>query len=862
MAVSKIGPFVGSLIVSTAAVIGVQNTVAQEKTDPIKTNKSTEKSSSMVSLYRTKLRAICELPENKLHEAQKVLSELQSIQERSGGLGAAEGDVMRASLPYCKKVLEKNLELLTNNDRKKQTIASNNLIALSKLFSWSRSFDYQRQMDTKEKCLAFIKEVVEKTNDGVIDSEQLEALIKSSQALLSLSWTSFPDQNPDEVVLECNKTYARWLIKQVDNSIKNKSKQNQKVLETVIRKEMSNFNRIHPFSRGELLKSLTEKYTELLSHNKTEPAFLYDAISNFTYLQDAIRHYDPETTIKSKEELKNSSVSLFYAVCSGIENLPESKEKQVLRTKLLETPAFFVHYKNEKKLNECIEYLSNIICKKENTNPEEFMIVIRSLLNLNYKDNWGDITPSTNWSPYLLHHFMANNINYFEENTLKIIDAYKKTNQKELKNKLKNEIIELYMFYYKVPVAGERVWSITGGYKCSGSINISPPELKSVYTKTHESIIQKVGEPLFQIILSDLENWTGFMQELHRLHSNSGINSGLIPDTSKITSLVKDQFVKSESRKDLQKLGKAISLGTLWSTNVDIKTNVKKEYNFFRGLSDISFKIGLKENDLSYFHKLTFDLIKILDGGDREFYKIYLPNCKFEIDKDGKINSNDLNALWKLRKKAFLTLAYSASDYSEYLPSQLAKVHRNAIVDLLEKRFEKYDRPESLVKTWGEQTAALVHVYSNTKDTLDESNIYVSSKLSFLKGQLFDGITKTYDIEGEKKTYITIPLFNRIIENEFIKLNPAENRKILYDIGKGPRSGEELREALFKEAPQLQGKYIEMRKQFALSLLTSLSEQGTFYVNDGVGYLRQLGFRDYEIRNITEALLDSREIKK
>ena len=111
-------------------------------------------------------------------------------------------------------------------------------------------------------------------------------------------------------------------------------------------------------------------------------------------------------------------------------------------------------------------------------------------------------------------------------------------------------------------------------------------------------------------------------------------------------------------------------------------------------------------------------------------------------------------------------------------------------------------------------------------------------------------------IEGEKKTYITTPLINYLVEHEFVKLNPQENRKIIDEIYRVPKVGEEVRGAIFKEAPQLQRKYLEMRKQFGLAFIETLSAQKNGHIREYLSHLQQLGFRDFEIREIAETFLD------
>ena len=132
---------------------------------------------------------------------------------------------------------------------------------------------------------------------------------------------------------------------------------------------------------------------------------------------------------------------------------------------------------------------------------------------------------------------------------------------------------------------------------------------------------------------------------------------------------------------------------------------------------------------------------------------------------------------------------------------------------------------------------------------------FVSLAASFLKGKLFDGIEKTYEIEGEKRTYRTIALFNKILESEFIVLNPDENRKIIDEMYKRKETQEEIRERIFNEEIKLLAKYNKIRETFALNFLTVLCEQDHNQFNEYLTYLKRLEFREEEINRVVEAFI-------
>jgi len=265
---------------------------------------------------------------------------------------------------------------------------------------------------------------------------------------------------------------------------------------------------------------------------------------------------------------------------------------------------------------------------------------------------------------------------------------------------------------------------------------------------------------------------------------------------------------------------------------------------------------NLKANELSPLDKIRLDLIGIVNGNG-ELYKTYLPgNYPPKAAEDGKINKDDLDALLKLRENAFHALSSSNLSARKLSPISY-DIITSSLISFLENRFERIGTRETLPGTWGKQSAALIDLYldhpnSNNKDFID-------SKFSFLKGRLFDGIEKVHEVEieekKEKKTYTTISLFNKIVESEFIQLNPDENRKIIDELYKQKSTQKEIRERIFTEVPKLNATYNKMRETFALNLLTALCERDHRQFDEYLTYLQRLEFREEEIKRVVEAFI-------
>ncbi len=57
---------------------------------------------------------------------------------------------------------------------------------------------------------------------------------------------------------------------------------------------------------------------------------------------------------------------------------------------------------------------------------------------------------------------------------------------------------------------------------------------------------------------------------------------------------------------------------------------------------------------------------------------------------------------------------------------------------------------------------------------------------------------------------------------------------------------------IFKEAPRLQGKYLKMRQDFALTILNTLADSPHTSLSTHADYLRLMGYRDYELKEALE----------
>ena len=692
-----------------------------------------------------------------------------------------------------------------------------------------------------------------------------------------------------------HKNYVSWLVKQIDNSVLDElpdRKERQKILEAAVREELYVVARIekNPSLQAELINPLVKSYIKLAKQNNSDPAFLkksIEALIEFQYFSHFYLDYSKE------EELHPDLLVLFDTITDSINKVQNAKDKALLRKQIITTMPLINSFGPEHYLDQdgrlkkkaadkvanlyCKDYLvrlSSFYCKNQSVvDTEEFVNLTYSLLSSGFKEkkHVGKDLPIE-----MMLQFIENNPEYFEKNIQYIIETYKKSNVPAVKSASGEQLQELYLSFHNLFNAE---W-LTQSYQQTRVVNTSGsggtklqyrPDWKNQISKLETWFNEKLERPLIETILLSLEDevlknkgtyalkdWRQFnekVEETVRSEKSYAIIRDIVtnqlktkaaPDlreilyetlsptirTNKeypqIISLLRDGISNEENPQAIRGIGKLLFFGT-----VNNSLFTKKGINFTRALIFDSFP-----SETSGFYKLTIDLTQVLEG-NLALSKSYLPDNSFIIGKDGKVNPKDIEALMRLRKNAFLGLAYLASNCSDEKSLQEHFV-KSFIVNLLEKRLERYGTP----KTWGEEAAALIDVYAATKTTLHESNLYVNSKLDFLRKRLLDGIEEIHEIDGEKKRYVTTPLFNRLIEGEFMKLNQTENGKFLDKLYKEPSSGDSIRESIFKEAPKLRTKYTEMKQEFKSAFLKARSMQKGSYLDESLEYLRQMGFRD------------------
>jgi len=859
MRVSKIA---GSFILGIAATIGSQNIEAKNK-------------SNLTTLSHTK---------DKPEETQKEIALEQNLENLLGlwakissehGLTRTASELIK---PHLEKTVKLNIDVLLTNDPRKQSTAMNNLVQIQEQFTSSRWIPEAEDLinATKYSTPFFNQTLQSKKNTNV---KELETLTNIGNILLDLSRNNG----------EHHKKFADWLNLQIENTISDtpkEKKEKQKILEAAIKKEISAL--VHKTDRTKSfekqLKSLTNNYIKIIEQNNSDHYFLNNSLTGFKEITWFVYNYELlynrdsyRGNNKVKTELHDTLVHLFDVILDGVNKLP--KEKSSLFK--VQLPTVFSElrlYETHNQLDVFVEKLSNLYCTNlENTNNDEFIKITDSLIKgCEYENR---IVVQTSWPPNMMLKFINDNRKYFKNNLNHIIESIKNSQDNKNSKKYSAQLINLYTSFYPLFNTEEILYIIdytpTSRTWCSWRVD---PELKREILKIKTWFDEKLEKQAFETILFSLkdnvEDWKLFSKQFQTMAKNKlnlinktkvdvvlqkleedksssnrrmyheALESVISSDDTNVVKFLKKYISKEDPSLTSRALGKFISIGALNSLDKE------QNSNFYTGINDSGIGNKLNIGDISPFHKLNLDLICILDG-NHELYRSYLPHCTFKTYKD-------YEDIIKLRKDAFFILASTVSNPSEYSPKRPLMLYQHLMIDLLEKRFERHAPLDTIIQIWGEQLAALIDAYSATQETSFGKSTYINSRLDFWRKCFFDGIKETHKIEEREKIYITIPWFNPILEYEFIKLNPKENRKVLDEIYRSPKFGKEVRETIFKETPILESKYTDMRKRFGLTFLKTLSAQNGRYVDEHLNYLRRLDFKDSEIKSIAEAFIENK----
>ncbi|MBI3589873.1 MAG: hypothetical protein HY094_00650 [Candidatus Melainabacteria bacterium] len=840
----------------------------------ILTNVPYSKSEIGLSWHAAYLKLLVNLPDERANEVQDGLYELQEIYSFPYiKVSDNPQELLNESKPYFEEIFKKSIRYLSTNDVTKQTIGSDNLVVLQHHFDQFPDIYRMRKtfLEVNKNSVDFFNEKLNKLEKSTDDIKSTKALVKGSLALLELSKNE----------RDYHKKFIEWLGSQVEKSINvngeaKSNKEKQTILEIAIRDELQLIPKTH--NHLELAKSLVIPYTKLIKEN-TE------------LLKDGLRGYE-QFKAYGDNEVNNTSIALFDAVIDGLPKLPLDEQRKLKAQIIFLPQSYYFQSDDEKTQNLMIEHLSKIY--RNSQDPEDFSQLVKSML---FTESLPPNYLRTKWHPYSLYKLIDYNKEYFEKNISSIMETVKTSGDEKARITARSLLLETYKTFQNIP-------KLTN----TSRIHIDPKKinldtLDKLKVKTTSWYENKLERPMFETILACLENettevattskgiryiknenWREFNKDLsaivcfsprlkkdtinvlmkrlkndknpynrqmtYELLGETTYSTKEWSDNSELISLLKDNFAK-ESPQAAYAIGRGLPSGL-------------RPYLFIFLLQDKDALTKLDMKELSPIDNFKFDFIHVLNG-DINLYKSYLSDCSFEPifepvkkeakekKKEGKIDPETFNAILRFRENAFHAISSIRYIYEEK--------ENFALINFLENRLERLGTSKTLPETWGRETASLITLYLRASDGIvskEGSKFFLDSRLDFLQKRFFDGVERTYEIEGQRRTYITISLFNKILESEFIELNPDENRKILQELYSRNETNEQIRKTIFKQVPKLQSNYNEMRKVFALNMLRSLCERDHSKYEDYLSYLQSIGFIESERERIVRAFLDKK----
>lgn len=872
----------GSMFVGAACLLYSQNSSAGEpKTGPIpaahKESSTTNPNSRMAQTkawQAKKLKQLVELPEDKAGQIAKGLIDLKTRYYSifNDGLYSNEKEIinsLKEAVPDLENLLQVTIKQLSSNDLKKQIVALNNLKELNGEFAPPlRGTHLKHLIDIKKYFKVFTSEALTRVPR---DIKSCEILINAGSIFLELAGDNY----------DYSSKFVQWLGSQVKDSIDNEDKQKQYLLERSIRRfvhslredRFSSFRNLNENQILGLFQPLVTNYKQIIQNNESNPVILKNALVLFEdsrMLLYYTYHYN-NSQLKLNphhgDEFHNISLSLFDTTLEAANKLQDQKDRQEFKEETLQTVRGYVGQGNKlERQNQIIESLSKYCIKNQShSNADEFMNYLDFIVY--------DKRLTTFWPPDVVLMLIDNNLEYFEKNVQSIIETLKNSKNLDERLSARNNLDKVFRIFNEL-------------YRIKNVATRPVENSMETLSKLLNWQKEKIEKPIFNVFIECLqnenvtieannENWKDLNEKLNRM-VNQYYNETELLSYKEIFNVVKKHYqhyserellygkeIRDMVKKRLEQenrnphtrgmlyetlgitlekdsedqisldllrkgivespqmacvIGKTLSRARYWSP--------KEDDCFIDVLGNNKKLIELTPDQVKPIHNLLLDYVRIIQG-NRNLYKTLLPNCSFNSPKD-------IEPIMRLRKNAFIALSSYGASCSEY---SIFYRHRNQIINLLENNLEKKAPQEIAPQILGEEVAALINAYYIPDTTSAENEKRVDLRLNHLKKVLFDG--------GERTA-----IFNRYIESEFVGLNPDKNRKVLHELQKASRTSKEIREVIFKEYPKLQEKYSDMRRQFAIALVDSLSRLKFGNINDHLSYLRKLDYTEEELAKI------------
>ncbi len=808
------------------------------------------------------LRQISSLPQEDI---AKALGELNRFyRENPINDSDIRRELMSASKAELCQIFEKSLKQVFDNNPDKQIIGAKNIAALKEVFPWG---DMQRIgwiLNAKENSEKFFSELIHKP---ALTAKNTEALIKTGLILLELSYDK-----------EYPKQFAKGLQTQIKSLLNNKQNDEQcKLLEEAIRTLTARSYIYAPnvsmTERAQAFQPLITPYKDLVQKKSTDPKYISNALNVYVYFKGLIPtgssvDNSVETSMRNElTTLLNVSLEAF----NKLEDSKDKKDKLELKRQIFSLPTNFIYDSVDRQI-DLINTLSKHCFGQNPKTFEELEYFFKSVIS--NEENSNQRYSQTKWPAYMVFKVIDDNPEYFKKGANLAVENLKKSKNDAERSSAVNNLSQLnsffgYMPYFETQDIMHGVFPEHGDLRTKlhnwSKENIEKPILKGCLEFVeNENVIVEIGtrerfihnkvwqdtnnllntivitRPAFSpdvvsTVKNKLENTRDpYIREMCYETLGSILTPELLRKGSHSSiQLMKHGLASEEHFESIRGMGKGLSMGLFNDTRN------KRDSLFIYDFADYVRGTEIDEKDLTEVQSLMMDLVKIVNGYS-DLYRKYLPNNTFKPTKEGKIAPEDLQALMRLRRNAYLLLAYSASHIS-------SEKYRESIVQFLEKKFERYGKADKLPEVWANQAVALTELYSTFGQTLDENKKYLEKKNDFLRKILFDGYEEKHVVEGEEKIYKILSLFQRFEESLYINLKQSKGifRERL-------TQEEELDLKDSKEYREMTGRLYRAKETFASTFIQASPNAS---VRAYLEKLNGLGYRDSQLQDALKLVL-------
>lgn len=886
----------GPIVLGTACLVSSQTITAQtpQLQPPQAAQEEDEATNPNLKTWsKAKFKELASLPEARANEIPAGITAIGNFyKENSVDAWITGKELLTDAKKELTQIFQTSLKLLDSNDSKKQKIGADILLSLKEIFPWrSDSNVIKRAVEVKKYSAPFFSKTIQRVAS---DATTAEALVRSGLIILKLA-----QDREEKMPLNFVQGLGVQINAALDSEPQNKkdTQEKQKVLRDAIDQLVAATTgasfydyapNISSADCSKVLQILVPSYKRLIERNALEPEYLNSALKTFVNFKN-LTFNNKNLNRETKEAVQKDLMSLLDLVLESINKLPKPEDKNLVRRNAFNILQYVDGGVEEQK--PIAELLSKKLFTKEGvTASKELFYFFDSVF---YKDQFTG-NKIRRWHPYVLLKVINDSPEYFTVGVKLAIKDFEKSSAQELNNEEIDKLLVINRFFKELPykdcqefTSSVKAWSVEHVEGPISNTFLSCIAREKVTAEVTDRLERKVHN----------KNWRRLNEALHETIPASGSLASRIVDVVG-ERLEKDKLEKGkdavyEREMDFETLGLALRPSpiydalptTTWIVILQHLENARlaptvelvrrgiaaEEHEAVRGLGRAlgiafnhqgKFSSGLfiqrfagysSGNETLFEYKgpskgitpvenLLIDCIRILEGDEKTILE-FLPNCSFKVNNDGKFNKKEIDALMRLRRNAFLMLAYSASNHPD-------KSYKEATMSFLEKRFERYGKLEGLGAVWGDEVASLTELYRSMYDKAHEGNKYIENKMGFLRQKFFDGYSEKHLVEGEERTYPIPDLFSQLRRSMLVQFRQSQG------IFREPNKEEEQ---MLKDLPgyaKMMRELNDAKDQLAARIIQVAPDSSVgFYL----ARLGELGYGEYQRKRTLETVFHNNE---